>query len=124
MSDERDWRETAYLQVENWPEAIPWSGPRREYGAYPWGRPTHDQYGIDTYPFSHPNAASIGYGYIGDVCPMCGVPLQSDEQVITKTGKRGELFDVSPSEKPEPAYHPACYDERQEQLQTRQLEVL
>jgi len=124
MTDDKDWRKSAYLRKENWPEAIPYYGPRREYGPYPWTEPDHDQYGIDEYPYSHPDAASIGHYYIGDVCPMCGVPLRGDEIVITKTGEQGELLDVSPHEKPEPAYHPACYDERQERLQTRQQELL
>jgi len=121
---DRDWRESAYLRKKNWPEAVPWTGPRREYGVWPWGRPTHDQYGIDDYPFSHPDAASIGHHYVGDVCPMCGVPLRGDEIVTTKTGERGELVDVSPITKPEPAYHPDCYDKRQEELQSRQLELI
>lgn len=124
MSDERDWREYAHLNAENWPEAVPNSGPRREYGVYPWGDPDHDQYGIDDYPFSHPDAASIGHYYMGDVCPMCGVPLEGREPVITKTGKRGELLEVSHNDKPEPSYHPSCYDERQEELQRRQGQVI
>ena len=121
---ERRWREDAYLTKSKWPEAIPHCGPKTEYGVYPWGNPTHDQYGIDDYPFSHPDAASLGDLYLGDVCPMCGVPLKGDEKVITKTGKRGELLDVSPCEKPEPAYHPDCYSKRDEILQRRKNAAL
>jgi len=120
---DRRWREDAYLTAENWPEAIPYIGPRTEYGVYPWGKVRHDQYGIDNYSWSHPDAASIGYEYLGDVCPMCGIPLKSSEYVITKWGDRGELLEVSPSSDPVPSYHPHCYDERQEQLQQRQLQV-
>jgi hypothetical protein len=35
---DRDWRKSAYLRKENWPEAIPWTGPRRAYGPYSWGK--------------------------------------------------------------------------------------
>ena len=121
---DRDWREYAHLNAEDWPEAVPNSGPRREYGVYPWTEADHDQYGIDEYPYSHPDAASIGHYYVGDVCPMCGVPLDGREPVITKTGEKGELLDVSHSTKPEPAYHPSCYDERRERLQQRQTELV
>jgi len=120
----RRWREYAYLDAENWPEAIPAEGPRTKYGVYPWGRQTHDQYGIDTYTWSQPDAASIGYDYLGDVCPMCGKPLKTDERVVTKSGSRGELLDISESSDPEPSYHPHCYDERREELQRRQMEVV
>ena len=120
----RRWRETAYLKKENWPEAIPVEGPQTRYGVYAWGKPTHDQYGIDKYPWNHPDAASIGYDYWGDVCPMCGIPLNMEEMVITKTGKRGELYEVSESEDPEPSYHPHCYDKRQEILQEQQMEAI
>jgi hypothetical protein len=123
MTDDRDWREWAHLHTEHWPEAIPWTGPRREYGVYPWCEPTHDQYGVDDYPQCHPDAASIGYDYRGDVCPMCGVPLPMTEDVVTKVGNRGKLADVSPDGHPVPSYHPACYEERQETLQAKQLEV-
>lgn len=122
--DSRRWRETAYLHAKNWPEAIPWDGPKTEYGVYPWGEPSHDQYGIDNYPWSHPDAASISYEHMGDVCPMCGVPLRMDQIVITKTGAKGELIEVSKSEDPEPSYHPHCYDERQEKLQEKQMRTI
>jgi hypothetical protein len=122
-SSERDWREYAHLKAENWPEAIPNSGPRREYGVYPWTAPTHDQYGIDDYPYIHPDAASISHYHMGDVCPMCGVPLNGQETVVTKTGKKGELLDVSPSAKPEPSYHPSCYDERTQELRQQKTNL-
>ena len=50
--DEQRWRKTAYLHAENWPEAIPPEGPKTEYGVYPWGQPSHDQYGIDEWEFT------------------------------------------------------------------------
>lgn len=113
MTD-RDWREWAYLRKENWPEAIPWCGPKREYGPYPWHEPNHhDPHGLDDYPFSHPDAASCGDTYMGDVCPRCGVPLRGDETVVNHRGTEGMLWDVSPDENPVPCYHPECWRERQ-----------
>jgi hypothetical protein len=107
-----DWRKSAYLRKENWPEAIPNCGPKREYGPYPWAEPTHDSEGLDTYPFSHPAAASIGDYYMGDVCPQCGVPLRYDENVITLDGTEGVLHEVSPATDPVPCYHKECHAER------------
>lgn len=116
MSD-RDWRETAYLSKQNWPEAIPWMGPRREYGVYPWGEPRHyDPHGMDDYIHTHPDAASIGELYMGDVCPYCGVPLRFDETVVNNNGQEGELHEVSPDEAPIPCYHKDCWNERQAKI--------
>jgi hypothetical protein len=112
--DNRDWRESAYLSKENWPEAIPRMGPKREYGPYPWGEIRHENpHGVDEYPHSHPAAASIGDLFIGDVCPKCGVPLKYTQQVVNINDTEGELHAVSPDENPIPCYHPGCWQERQ-----------
>jgi len=116
MSD-RGWRESAYLQATNWPEAIPEMGPKREYGAYPWGRKTHDDpHDVDEYPNSHPDAASCGDTYLGDVCPYCGVPLRWDEPVSTIDGQQGQLHEVDDLNDPTPAYHVECYRSRQAEI--------
>lgn len=115
MSDdrERDWRSWAYLQADNWPEAIPGMGPKREYGPYPWSAPTHyDDYDLDDYPHSHPDAGSVGGEYLGDVCPYCGVPLRWDEKVVLIGGTRGTFHEVDDLDSSTPAYHPDCYDDR------------
>lgn len=112
-NDGRDWREWAYLRVDNWPECITWTGPKREYGPYPWGRPSHDGLDdCDKYPHMHPAAGSIGYAYLGDVCPYCGVPLRRDEEVVMWDGTSGEFHEVNPVDDPEPAFHPECMAER------------
>lgn len=116
-SDERDWRRSAYLTRDNWPEAIPWTGPKRRSGPYPWGRPRHDDpYDLDDYPDLHPDAASVGGSYMGDVCPYCGVPLPNNQDVVLITGERGELCDVDDLHDPTPAYHPDCWRERQAEM--------
>jgi hypothetical protein len=109
-----DWRASAYLRKENWPEAIPVNGPKREYGPYPWGKVRHeDPHNLDNYPFSHPAAASVGDVYMGDVCPRCGVPLRYDERVVTRSSRKGELHEVSPDTSPKPCYHPECWKDRE-----------
>jgi len=114
MSD-RDWRAWAYSSYDNWPECIPPMGPKRKYGPYPWGEPRHDALeDIDRYPFSHPDAASVGHDYWGDTCPWCGVPLAFSETVVRATdGKRGTLHEISPCEDPVPTFHPECWNERE-----------
>lgn len=107
---ERDWRESAYLRVEDWPEAIPGMGPRREYGPYPWGE-SYDEY--SEYPSSHPDAASVGGRFMGDVCPECGVPLAFDETVLNEHGTKGDLASVSPNENPVACWHPECWRDRE-----------
>lgn len=117
MTNDRDWRESAYLRKENWPEAIPEMGPKREYGPYPWGRKTHDDpHDVDDYPNSHVDAASVGHYYMGDVCPYCGVPLSWAEKVVTIEGDCGEFSDVDDHDDPTPAYHPECWKERQAEI--------
>lgn len=116
MSDS-DWREGAYLRTENWPDAIPNCGPKREYGPYPWGNPTHDPKDADPYPHSHPDAASIGPRHLGDVCRWCGVPLSMDDEVVLINGERGVfevVEDLWTEDDPPPAYHPDCYVERRQ----------
>lgn len=112
--DPRDWREWAHLRKDNWPEAIPPMGPKREHGPYPWGEPGHDDPdGLDDYPASHPDASSIGESYIGDVCPYCGVPLRWDETVVlADSGDYGVFRDISDLRSPEVAYHSECHAER------------
>ena len=108
-----DWRESAYLDADNWPEAIPAMGPAREYGPHPWGEPTHDHLlPTDTYPYTHPAAASCGGTYAGHVCPYCGVPLRLSERVVTNDRTRGLLADVTDERDPGPAWHPECFRER------------
>lgn len=113
MSDDRDWRASAYLRRENWPEAIPEMGPKREYGPYPWGQKTHhDPHDLDDYPSHHADAASVGGKYAGDVCPYCGVPLKNDEEVLNQDGRRGTIWDLAHDNVAVPLYHPDCYHER------------
>jgi hypothetical protein len=122
---EQDWRETAYLTKDKWPEAIPPMGPKREYGPYPWGQISHEnKHGVDDYPHSHPAAGSIGDIYMGDVCPMCGVPLRYDAEVVNIRGTRGELHAVSPDENPIPCYHPDCWDEREQTIKSKENVLL
>lgn len=112
--DDRDWRKWAYRRAENWPEAIPWTGPKREFGPYPWGRPSHHNPGdVDRYPSSHPDASSCGEAYIGDVCPFCGVPLRWNETVVLITGEQGAFHEVDQVDDPTPAYHPGCWRDRE-----------
>lgn len=116
-ADDRDWRKSAYLRKDNWPDAIPNSYPKREYGPYPWTETSHDDpHDLDPFNYSHPDAASIGHKYVGDVCPYCGVPLQYEGTVINHNGERGELFEISPDENPVPCYHIDCWQERQAQV--------
>lgn len=112
MSDS-DWRKWAYTQASNWPEAVPWMGPKRRYGPYPWGRPTHDDEGLDDYPHRHIDANSCGDGFLGDVCPYCGVPLRWTEEVYLIDGTFGIFGAVDETDDPTPAYHPDCWRERQ-----------
>lgn len=121
----QDWREAAYLRKENWPEAIPWTGPKREYGPYPWSQTNHhDPHDLDDYNWTHPAAASIGDLYMGDVCPYCGVPLQYDESVVNIHGEDGELWDVSPDESPNPCYHADCWTERKATINQKENQQL
>lgn len=116
-TDSRDWREYAYLSKENWPEAIPWYGPKREYGPYPWGESDHhDPHDMDEYHWTHPAAASISDIHMGDVCPYCGVPLRYDENVVNINGNEGQLWEVSPDDSPKPCYHEDCWSERQAKI--------
>ena len=110
----RDWRSWAYLRKEHWPEAIPEMGPKREYGPYPWGKKGHhDPDDLDDYPNSHPDAASVGETYMGDVCPYCGVPLDwIRDTVVTTDGDEGPFHEVNEIGNPVPAYHPECWRER------------
>lgn len=115
----------AYLRTENWPECIPWTEPTREYGPYAWRPPTHDNPGgIDTYPNSHPDAASVGHDYLGDVCPFCGVPIAWTETVVTTEGVRGVFADITAVGDPIPAYHPECWDERSSRIASEQFHQL
>lgn len=112
MSD-RDWRRGAYLRAGNWPEAIPAMGPAREHGPTPWSRPSHhDPDGLDAYPASHPDAASCGGDYLGDVCPYCGTPLRWSETVVQLGGDEGRLCDLDELDDPTPSYHPGCWKNR------------
>ena len=109
----RDWREWAYLKKERWPDAIPEMGPKRLYGPYPWGEKYHyDPHDLDSYPNSHPDAASVGDFYMGDVCPFCGVPVSLDSELVNIHGERGAGWDISPDDDPIPIYHPDCWTER------------
>lgn len=109
-----DWRKSAYLRVENWPEAIPPTGPKREYGPAPWGQKTHDDpHDLDDYPNSHPDAASVGETFLGDVCPYCGKPLDWFGEVVLIDGTRGTFADVDDVGDPTPAYHPECWRDRE-----------
>lgn len=113
MSD-RDWRKSAYLTLSNWPECIPWTGPKRRYGPFPWGEVDHyDPHNLDDYPHHHPAAASVGDSYIGDVCPYCGVPLDFGDEVVLHDGQRGVFAELNDLDDPVPAYHPTCWRERQ-----------
>jgi len=110
----RDWRESAYLRKENWPEAIPWTGPKREYGPYPWSPPDDP---TDNYPHTHPDAGSVGDTFLGDVCPWCGVPLRWDETVVLKeSGEKDVFHELNDLDSPKPAYHPDCWHERRAEL--------
>lgn len=113
MTD-RDWREWAHLKKENWPEAIPEMGPKREHGPYPWREKTHDDPNdLDSYPNYHPDAASIGDVYMGDVCPYCGVPLNFyRDEVVTIEGDGGVFRELNVISEPIAAYHPECWNER------------
>jgi len=122
---QQDWRETAYLTRSKWPDAIPPMGPKREYGPYPWGDIRHEnKFGIDNYPHSHPNAASVGEIYMGDVCPVCGTPLRYDEDVVNIRGNSGELHAVSPDQNPIPCYHPDCWENRQSEIAEQENRTL
>lgn len=112
---EQDWRETAYLDKQNWPKAIPYIGPKREYGPYPWGKYSghFDPHDLDDYGWTHPDAGSVGSMYAGDVCPYCGVPLRLDEPAVNNNGQKGELHEISPNEQPIPCYQPECWNDRQ-----------
>jgi hypothetical protein len=124
-TDNRDWRASAYLNTENWPEAIPWYGPKREYGPYPWGESDHyDPHNLDEYHWTHPDAGSCGDIYMGDVCPYCGVPLRLDETAVNINGREGNLHVVSPDETPVPSYHPECWKERQAEVHSRENQTL
>jgi len=113
-----DWRYAAYLNRVNWPECIPWTGPKREYGPYPWSRPDHDDpHDLDEYPHMHPDAGSIGEMYMGDVCPYCGVPVKWDAEVVLITGAKGTLHEVDTMADPTPAYHSDCWHEREQEKQ-------
>jgi len=113
MSD-RDWRKAAYLRIENWPEAIPPMGPKREYGPYCWGEKRHhDPHDLDGWPHSHPDAASVGDSYLGDVCPYCGKPLDWLGEVVLITGEKGVFAEVDETDDPTPAYHTDCWNDRQ-----------
>lgn len=106
---DRDWRKSAYLKRENWPEAVPWTGPRREHGVYPWGESDVE---ACEYPQHHPDAASISHDDLGDVCPWCGVPIRYyGETIRLHTGTKGELCDLLDLNEHEPAFHPDCYVE-------------
>jgi hypothetical protein len=113
VDSNRDWRKSAYLDKDNWPEAISWCGPKREYGVYPWGNPSHEDLDErDTYPHMHPDSASVGDTYAGDVCPYCGVPIRRDEAVVLSGGTKGVFWDINEMGDPVPAWHPECWSER------------
>lgn len=106
-----------YLRVENWPECIPPTEPTEEYAPQAWWQPTHDDpHGVDDYQHTHPDAASIGDDYMGDVCPYCGVPLRWTESVVLITGDRGTFHEVDDVDSPTPAYHPDCWRDRQAEI--------
>lgn len=113
--DGEDWRYAAHLRKQNWPDAIPPMGPKREYGPYPWSpKAHHDPHDLDDYPHSHPDAASVGETYMGDVCPYCGVPLDwVNDEVVMFDGRRGQFCEVNDVDTPKPAYHPDCWRDRQ-----------
>lgn len=121
----QDWREWAYLNRENWPDAIPPMGPAREYGPYPWPEKSHyDPNDLDDYPNSHVEAASCGDTYMGDVCPYCGVPVRLDNELVNIHGERGQGFDVSPHDNPVPLYHPDCWTEREAEVKQIENQTL
>lgn len=112
MTD-RDWRTWAYLQRDNWPEAVPGMGPQRKHGPWPWPeKQHHDPHDLDDYPHTHIDACSIGDDFIGDVCPYCGVPLQRSETVVLHDGTKGTFYEINEVDNPVPAYHPECWKER------------
>jgi hypothetical protein len=123
----RDWRESAYLRKEKWPAAIPWMGPKREHGPYPWPEKSHhDPHDLDEYPHRHIDAASCGDTYMGDVCPYCGVPVRLDTELVNINGNQGIGFEISPDNNPIPLYHPDCWQEREKtvnQLENRTLDA-
>lgn len=113
MTD-NDWRESAYLNKENWPEAIPPMGPKREYGPYPWSEKLHDDpHDLDDYPTHHPDAMSIGYRYGGDVCPRCGVPLENDTEFVRQDGERGTIWELARDDVTVAVYHRDCWNRRE-----------
>lgn len=113
-------RRAKYLQKENWPECIPWTYPKREYGPYPWEIPSHDTEGVDKYMSYHVDAASLGDYYLGDVCPYCGVPIASTETVVKEDGTRGVLHEMDVIHTVgTPVYHPECWKERRAELNKR-----
>lgn len=118
MTDDRDWREWAYLNAENWPEAIPNSGPKREHGPNPWNKPYGDE--LNDYPQSHPAACSIGDYYWGYVCPFCGVPIDAKEDVVTGDGEEGMIWHLEDLDDgwPKAAYHKECHYKRQHRKNT------
>lgn len=109
--DTRDWRSWAYLQRSNWPECIPDQGPKRKHGPYPWNRGYSDAtVDGEPYPWSHPDAGSIGHEYLGEVCPRCGVPIHAErETVVTTGGERGTVLELTDMDDPEPVFHTECY---------------
>lgn len=114
---DRDWRTYAYLDKENWPEAIPWTGPKREYGVYSWPpKSHHDPHDLDDYPTHHADAASVGHEYGGDVCPRCGVPLSNTETVVNKDGREGTIWDLARDDVTVPTYHKKCWKHRSAEL--------
>lgn len=103
-----------YLQKSNWPDCIPPTEPTQEYAPQAWWQPTHhDPHDVDAYQHTHPAAASIGYEYLGDVCPYCGVPLSWEEHVVLLDGRRGVLGELCEVDEVVPAYHPDCWRYRQ-----------
>lgn len=121
----KDWRSYAYLQKDRWPEAIPWMGPKREYGPTPWSEIHHENpFGIDTYPHYHPYASAVGDPYLGDVCPYCGQPLSWTEKVTLISGETGQFHEIDQVDDPTPAYHVGCWKARQAEIHERENEQL
>jgi hypothetical protein len=118
VNSSHDWRYSAYLKRVNWPECIPEMGPKREHGPFPWADPSHDKINdkVDSYSMGHPAAGSVGYQYLGDVCPYCGVPIHMEEEVYRHDGEHGELGEITELDTPVPCYHVDCWHDRRDEL--------
>jgi len=107
----------SYLTASDWPEAIEQADTDTDTAPEPFAEKSHDDpFDVDRYPASHPDAASVGDVYLGDVCPWCGTPIRCDMTVVNSEGETGHMMDVSPNDDPIPCYHPLCWWRRKKKL--------